>query len=232
VEFIEVVPTADNAPWLLRPPADRRLTVAEARERLTRLPPPGRIDGFPNVRSPQPAALFIPLGDLDGEAALAATKRPETMLRHRNHWVFPGGRLDAGVDASTREAAVREASEELGFPPAEVSLVGQLATRGPISTGFVLDVFVGLVDFAHLAPDPHEVADCAVVPVSALAAGYHETFKLPELEVGPLADGVVLTLDRPRERPLRFFEVRAGEYLWGLQGEILHELLCALLPAQ
>jgi hypothetical protein len=112
-----------------------------------------------------------------------------------------------------------------------VTLLGQLATRGPISTGFVLDVYVGLVDFAHLAPDPREVADCAVARVSDLADGYRETFELPELEVGPLAEGVVLSPDKPRERPLLFFEVREDEYLWGLQGEILHELMCALLPA-
>ena len=52
----------------------------------------------------------------------------------------------------------READEELGIPAGRVDIVGQLDTHGPIVTGFVIEVFVGVIDGpAQLVPDPREV---------------------------------------------------------------------------
>lgn len=234
MRFLDITPTAANAPWLLRPPAERRIGLAEARERLAGLPPPGHVQGFEGVVTPRAAAVLVPLGELDGEAAIAVTKRPETMRLHRDVWVFPGGRFDPAVDADTRDTALREASEELGFRLEDMTIAGRLNSRGPISSGFVLDVYVALVDFAQLAPDPREVADCLVVPLSALAmeAAYRETHDLPKIDFGPPAEGVVLPSGPRLDRRIRFFELRAGDHLWGLQGEMLHELLACLLPAR
>ncbi len=232
MEFLTITPSPDNAPWLLRHASERRLTREDAVARLRHLPPPGHVVGFAGVVNPRYSAVLIPIGDLDGEAAVAVTQRPQTMRNHRDMWVFPGGRFDPGVDASTRDTAVREGSEELGFHADDIRIVGQLNTRGPISSGFMLDVYVAQVDFAQLSPDPREVADCAVARISALAseAAYSESHDLPEFDVGPTAEGVVLPSGR-LDRRIRFFQVKPGVQMWGLQGDMLHELLSCLLPA-
>lgn len=232
MHFHPVKPSAQNAPWLLRRPQDRRVTLAQARTRLADLPAPGLVAGFTGVLRPKASAVLAPLGERDGEVALAFTKRPSTMRHHRDMWVFPGGRFDPGADLTTRDTALREGREELGLAASDIRILGQLNTRGPISSGFVLDIFVAEVDLSRLAPDPREVADWAVAPIAALAgeAAYRETFDLPDFDVGHTAEGVVLPVGRT-ERVLRYFEIRAGEHAWGLQGEILHELLSWLLPA-
>jgi 8-oxo-dGTP pyrophosphatase MutT (NUDIX family) len=200
--------------------------------RLADLPPPRLITSFTGVRDPKRSAILVPIGDLGGEAAVVATRRPDTMKHHSAMWVFPGGRLDPDVDRTTIDTVIREGCEELGMKAADIRIVGQLNSHGPISSGYLVDVFAGLVDLSALAPDPREVADCQVIPISALAAdtAYHETFELPEVNFGSIAEGVRLPVGRV-EKPLRFFDVREGEHLWGLQGEIIHELLGWLLPA-
>jgi 8-oxo-dGTP pyrophosphatase MutT (NUDIX family) len=168
--------------------------------------------------------LLAPITELHGEAAIVVTKRPATMLHHQNDWVFPGGRLDAAHDRDTLETAIRETAEELGTPASRIEVIGRLSTHGPIVTGFLIDAYVGLVDIADIAPDPAEVADWAVLPISALTApgAFRSSSVMPAHHTGP----TVAELDpgRPGGR-LSFFKIEGEEELWGLQGAVLHELL-------
>ena len=128
---------------------------------------------------------------------------------------------------------MRETEEELGLPRQSTEIMGQLTTRGPIITGYVISVFVGLVELGDLNPDPREIADVAVVPLSSLMrpAAYRESRTLPAHLTGPVARGAALT--RPLgSRPLHFFQIRPGEELWGTQGDILFELLSILADGQ
>ena len=65
-------------------------------------------------------------------------------------------------------AALREAAEEVGLPPARVSVLGRLADYETV-TGYRVTPVVGWVEppFA-LAPDPIEVADVFEVPLAFL----------------------------------------------------------------
>jgi len=224
--------SAEACPWDGLIEAARRLTVSQVRARCATLSP--RAPTFrAKMESARPAALLAPITELNGEAAVVVTKRPPTMLHHRDDWVFPSGRLDPARDASTREAAVREAAEELGAPPGRIELIGQLATQGPIMTGFLIDVFIGFVPLEDIAPHPHEVADWAVLPISALTApgAYWRSVHMPDHQAGPPAAGWEGWDGDARRAGMRFFGVREGEVLWGTQGEVLDELLCGLFGA-
>jgi 8-oxo-dGTP pyrophosphatase MutT (NUDIX family) len=177
--------------------------------------------------------VLVPVVELDGEAAIVCTRRPATMTYHRRDWVFPGGRVDATVDDGPQAAARREAAEELGVPGTAIDVVGALDAHGPIVTGFVLHPFVGILATGTvLRPNPHEVDDVAVVPISRLLApaSYRTDDQLPDHEPGPTAavDALRDTSNRTRGN-LSFFVVRDGEELWGTQGEILYDLLAHLV---
>ena len=45
------------------------------------------------------------------------TRRPETMPSHRGEIAFPGGKVEPTVDRDARDAALREAEEEIGLAP-------------------------------------------------------------------------------------------------------------------
>lgn len=215
-----------DAPWLDRPGAGRPMSVADFRARCATLPPPGPARLVHHVIAPRPGAILVPVVDLGGEAALVITKRAPDMLHNGGDWVFPGGRFDAGADVDTADTARREACEELGLAPDAVDLVGRLASCGPIPSGFLLDVFVGVADPAELRPDPREVADVAVVPISVLSsrAAYREEAAMPAVNSGPS-----VALSRPfvqdPNHVFGMFRLRPGEDLWGMQHLILRELL-------
>jgi 8-oxo-dGTP pyrophosphatase MutT (NUDIX family) len=172
---------------------------------------------------PRMAATLIPVVDVGGRAAVVVTKRAGD-LDHGGDWVFPGGRVD-DADASHRDAARREAAEELGVEPAHIDVIGQLATRGPIISGYVIESYVGVLDTnAVLAPHAGEVADVAVVPIDDLLApdGHRRGPALVPRITPEQAEHIAVHADLGN---LRQYKVGEGEYLWGLQADILHELL-------
>ena len=224
--------------WPLLEVADRRFSVDMVRDACAHLPAPGR-RMYPPVHEPKPAATLVPVVDIDGEAALVLTKRPTTMIHHRGDWVFPGGRFDARVDSSSAAAALREVHEELGVSPSELDVIGQLTTHGPIATGYVIDVFVGVIgDISSIVPDPREVAEITVVPISALLAeGVHSrSHVMPVHDTGPtvLGTGVPEPAQSVGDEaePLHLFLIRDDEWLWGTQGSIAYELLDHLVRHQ
>jgi 8-oxo-dGTP pyrophosphatase MutT (NUDIX family) len=222
-------------PWLTLPPERRRLTVDDVRARCRLLPAPGHQTYHLGIEDTRPAASLLPVVDHGGEAAVVFTKRPETMLYHRGDWVLPGGRVDPGIDADSAATALREAHEELGLDPALVELVGELDRHGPFSTGFVLDVHVGIVDpSAELRPDPREVAEVAVIPLSALMReGVHSRSheSPPDHDPGPLAANFQAGPGTGGAGQ-HHWTLAPGRLIWGTQGAILWNFLCHLVAVE
>ena len=206
------------------------ITIADVVDACRALPEPAWHQIMHDHPKPRMAVTLVPIVELDGEAAVVVTKRAGEM-DHGGDWVFPGGRVDPD-DASHRDAARREVAEELGVAPAAIEVLGQLATRGPIVTGYIIENFVGLLDASTtLAPDTREVADVEVIPLRVLLddATYHRG----PAQVMRTIDAALLDRfpDRPALADLRHYRVRDGEFLWGLQADILHELLRHLTGA-
>ena len=65
----------------------------------------------------QAAAVLVPLFEAGGETRVVLTRRPDTMPSHRGDVAFPGGKVHPEIDATLRDAALREAEEEIGLPP-------------------------------------------------------------------------------------------------------------------
>lgn len=107
----------------------------------------------------RPAAVLIAVTERpdhpEGPGVLMI-QRPTTMRAHPGQAAFPGGKLDLGE--TPREAALREAHEELGIDPAKVRVVGEtdLFRTG---TGYDVTPVLAVVpgDIA-ITPNPGEVA--------------------------------------------------------------------------
>ena len=113
------------------------------------------------------AAVLAPVLRRPEGLALVLTLRPTTMRAHAGQIALPGGKVDR-TDADALSAALREAHEEIGLPPARVDVLGALApyrTR----TGYAITPFVGIVEGDFIpTPEPGEVADVFETPLDFL----------------------------------------------------------------
>ncbi|HBJ72650.1 MAG TPA: hypothetical protein DDY88_02800 [Actinobacteria bacterium] len=182
---------------------------------------------FWNPPEIKPSSLVVPIVEVDGEAALILTKRASQMRNHAGDWVFPGGRIDPDLDIDSRAGALRELQEELGPDPSHVTLIGALDSRGPILSGHVIDVFVGVIDAAALIkPDPTEVSDVAVVPLREFATvgSDYTSQNLPGSD-----RAATMPSSRPGPIEMHFFNFGDDQLVWGTQGEIIWDLLSCVL---
>jgi len=165
--------------------------------------------------------VLVPIFEDDGEARIILTKRPETMPSHRGEIAFPGGKLEAEHDDSLRDAALREAREEIGLDPHDVDVVAELDSLTTVASRFVLTPFVGLLDHRPgLHPDPTEVVRVFDVAISELLRDdvyREERWDIPaDLGVTP-----------GKDRAIHFFEL-TGETVWGATARILAGFLTHL----
>jgi 8-oxo-dGTP pyrophosphatase MutT (NUDIX family) len=95
------------------------------------------------------------------------------MRKHPGQISFPGGRIDPGDDGAVA-AALREAEEEIGLPPAAVEVIG-LADVYRTVTGFEVTPVVGIVPpDLPLVPHPGEVAAVFEAPLHYLLDPAHQ----------------------------------------------------------
>jgi 8-oxo-dGTP pyrophosphatase MutT (NUDIX family) len=178
------------------------------------LPPP-RIDSIAS-------AVLIPVFEAAGVARLVLTKRPETMPHHQGQIAFPGGKVDAMLDATPRDTALREAHEEIGLPRDAVEVVAQFPDVGTAVGVFVMTPFVGIIDpTVPLVPDPYEVDRVFDVALSELLDD--GTYRSERW----VMDG--------EERLVPFFDLE-DETVWGATARVLVDFLACVTgtgdPAQ
>jgi len=155
------------------------------------------------------AAVLVPVIDRAGGEHLLLTARAHHLKHHPGQVSFPGGRLEHPGEGVV-DAALREASEEIGLDAGDVRVVGRLPPLAT-GTGFRISPVVGFVAGAFTArPDPAEVATVFEVPLDFL------------LEPGNIREHVHERLGTR----FRSFEFHFGGHrIWGATAAIIMSLL-------
>lgn len=160
------------------------------------------------------AAVLVALIDRPEGRTLLLTQRAAHLHAHAGQISFPGGGVEP-QDIDPEAAALREAEEETGLPPALVRCVGRLDTY-LTRTGFRIVPVVALVQPPPaLRSDPSEVAEIFEVPLARILAA--DGCRVESHEVAGMA------------RRYYAFPVR-NRYIWGATAGMLVNLRDVLAP--
>jgi len=173
-----------------------------------------RVPGVTAEWTAVPAAVLVPLIRAAGEWGVLYTRRTESVETHRGQVSFPGGRLESGEPPAA--GALREAEEELGIRPEDVTVVGQMDSLLTVTQYAVTPIVATLPWPYTFRPHPAEVASVFHVPLAWLADPAHlETRRREPFGLGPSV-------------PVNYFEPYLGEVIWGVTARITLDLLTLL----
>ena len=123
---------------------------------LAQLDLPYRLMG--GVGGARAAVLIAWASDSIGQASVLLTRRTDTVDHHKGQIAFPGGMIEPGE--SPLQAAIREAHEEVGIEPSQVTPFGVLPDFNT-STGFIvtpiLATLASPIAALQLRANPHEI---------------------------------------------------------------------------
>ncbi|TXH68743.1 MAG: CoA pyrophosphatase [Thiothrix sp.] len=160
------------------------------------------------------AAVLVPFVRLRDEWHLLYIRRAcSERDRHSGQVAFAGGKRDP-QDPDLYSTALREAQEEIGINPQDVSILGQLTAHHSISN-FKITPVVGQVPWPYsLQLQRSEVDRAFTIPLAWLADPRNHELRLRELK-GSLV-------------PVVYFKEYDGELLWGATARITLNLLAML----
>lgn len=144
------------------------------------------------------AAVLVPLTYVQDEWHILFTRRTDRVESHKGQVSFPGGACDEG-ETTPEQTALREADEEIGMRPKDVTVLGRLSQLITISS-FRVSPIVGVIPYPYAFKVASiEVARVFTIPLAWLANrnNYWE-FSL-----------------RESERSLIAYHPFDGELLWG-----------------
>ncbi|CAN5823264.1 CoA pyrophosphatase [soil metagenome] len=173
-------------------------------------PFPGRA-GTAQTGARTAAALLLLYPGEDG-VAVPLTVRASTLARHAGQISLPGGAAEP--DETLAQAALREASEEIGIDPADVRVLGELTPVHVLVSGFTLHPVVGVTDARP-----------------AFQAAPDEVDQIVEVRLEDLRDASrIRTGTRVREGlavEYPYFDLY-GHQVWGATAMVLGEFICLL----
>jgi 8-oxo-dGTP pyrophosphatase MutT (NUDIX family) len=206
---------SDPSPAALRQLARRKLAPSLGVEDLARTTPAGpgdyalsghRVDPA-DIAGARPAAVLLPIVNRPEGLTILLTLRASDLRAHSGQVAFPGGKIDFGE--TPREAALREAREEIGLDERSIEPLGWLDPY-LTGTGFRIAPLVALVE-----------------PSFALKINAPEVDEVFEIPFAFLMDPANHRLDE-REwqgRRRRFYAMpHEGRYIWGAAAGILRNL--------
>jgi 8-oxo-dGTP pyrophosphatase MutT (NUDIX family) len=134
-------------------------------------------------------------------------ERARHLRRHAGQIAFPGGAVDDEDDGDLARAGLRELHEEIGIPPAAVTIVGRLGLIRQTNNVFNVTPFVGVVaPGSRLVVDLNEASAAHRVPLAAI------------LEPGAVHPGVEIIGEYHRETHIFDY---GSLHVWGLTGRVL-----------
>ena len=164
-----------------------------------------------DLKGEREAAVLLPLMLTPEGIKILYTRRSEKLKNHRGQVAFPGGGADP-EDKDSAATALREANEEIGLHPGDVTLLGKMTTITSTSRYNVTPV-VGWINHPFdIVPNPDEVARVFSVPLAWIADRHNVDFRDLETPWG-------------RHRDVVFFKNYDGETIWGFTGHLTVQLL-------
>jgi 8-oxo-dGTP pyrophosphatase MutT (NUDIX family) len=182
----------------------RRGLVGDLDPRLVSVPEAGLVR----------AAVLVLLERGGTGYCIVFTKRTQDVETHKGEVSFAGGMRDP-QDSDDRATALREASEEIGVEPQDVTVLGELDPLVTV-TGFHVTPVVGVVDAGYVyRNNPAEVERVLRVPMAHLRepSTWFEDLRTWRGEVHRL-------------RSCRF----GDDIIWGATSRMLQGFLAAVPP--
>jgi 8-oxo-dGTP pyrophosphatase MutT (NUDIX family) len=156
------------------------------------------------------AAVLLPLFETPAGPQLLLCRRTESVPTHKGQISFPGGG-NQPEDPDLVATALREAREEIGLRPADVTVLGVLDDTVTVNSRHVVRPVVGAIPHPYaLVLDPFEIVEAISLPL------------LPLLHGAPFREEVWEQDGRPV--PVLFHE-HAGHVIWGLTARILQHFI-------
>jgi len=152
-----------------------------------------------------PAAVLLPLFKKEDMDFILFTLRTHEVEHHKGQISFPGGAFHP-QDKDLLTTALREADEEIGLKPQEVTILGEL---DPVITrsNFSITPFVGCIS----SPRPWE-------------RNAEEVAEIIEVPLQHLLDKRNYWQENDQGRIVHFFDYR-GKIIWGATALILKQFL-------
>ena len=119
-----------------------------------------------NMTQFRPAAVMV-LIEPGNVAQVVLTVRSLQLQQHGGQVSFAGGKQDP-EDVSLIESALRETHEELGIPPNNIEVLGQMPSLPTVSAYNVSPVIGLLKPHTNIVPNVGEVAKVFLVPLAQL----------------------------------------------------------------
>jgi 8-oxo-dGTP pyrophosphatase MutT (NUDIX family) len=162
------------------------------------------------------AAALILLYPTDAGVAIPLTVRGSALARHAGQISLPGGATDPGETLA--QAALREASEEIGVDPAVVEVLGELTPVHVLVSGFTLHPVVGITrERPAFIAAPGEVEQILEVSLDDLR------------DASRIRRGTRIREGVAVEYP--YFDL-IGHQVWGATAMVLGEFICLLEEAR
>ncbi len=184
------------------------MTIDDVRRALTRprpgleaqarMAPPYRRNQMAEMLNPpadcKQAGVLILLYPQNGLLHFPLTRRPDSVEFHKGQIGLPGGSREN--TESLRQAALREAQEEIGVEQSSVEVLGQLTSLYILPSNFCVQPFVGYTPCRpNFQIEEKEVAELIEAPLATLLdpASAHEedwdirggTWRIPFYRFGP-----------------------------------------------
>lgn len=212
---------SDPSPASLRALAQRKLRASLSLAELEQAAPNSVTDDVRGARRPElaklaatrPAAVLLPIVDRPSGLTVLLTLRASDLRAHSGQVALPGGKIDAGE--TPREAALREAREEIGLAERFVEPLGWLDPYFT-GTGFRIAPLVALID-----------------PTFALKVNELEVDEVFETPFAFLMDPAnhLLEAREWQGRQRKYYAMpHEGRYIWGATAGILRNLYEKLFP--
>ncbi|MFP3852978.1 MAG: NUDIX hydrolase [Anaerolineales bacterium] len=164
-----------------------------------------------------PAAVLVPFYQENDRWHLLFTRRTDTVNSHQGQVSFPGGAIE-NQDSNPKEAALREAREEIGLPLERTNVIGQMDPLLTVTQFHVTPIVAEIPWPFELNLSVIEVAHAFGVPLDWLLDPANVRSEMRESAM----------IGKPVE--VHYFEPFDGEQIWGVTARITLDLLELIRP--